>query len=433
MKSQALLLALSAPIAAAFAPPMTFRPSTKISVVDPSSLHEIPQHIDSLQNFFSSLTLADLDTAGLPIVPGAPIIPLDAAPGAVEAVVDPAAVDAAAAASANGWFGFLAMPIEQLLQGIHGGLVSAGLTSNAWGISIILMTTCIKALTFPLTKAQLESTNKMQSLQPTIKAIQAKYQSNPEVMNQKIAEIYQQNEVNPLAGCIPSIVQIPVFIGLYRSVLNLAKENALDEPFLFLPNLEGPTYGADPAHGSDWILKNWVDGIPTLGWHDSIAFLSIPIFLTASQIVSMNLMQPKTEPGAEPNQANAILKVLPFMIGWFALNVPAALGIYWVVNNLVTTGTTLFIRNSMPTVEAVGGGGAAMDSSSVMEATTTDFNPTPMNEKAVGFGGGDDSGMNTITPVDAEILSDDDLGPPNLPAPVGKGKRGSKKKKRRKN
>ena len=96
-----------------------------------------------------------------------------------------------------------------------------------------------------------------QALQPTIKALQAKYQSNPEVMNQKIAEVYQTNEVNPLAGCIPSLVQIPVFIGLYRAVLNLAKENALDEPFLFLPNLEGPTYGADPAHGSDWLFKNW--------------------------------------------------------------------------------------------------------------------------------------------------------------------------------
>lgn len=100
-------------------------------------------------------------------------------------------------------------------------------------------------------------THTSQALQPTIKGLQAKYQSNPEVMNQKIAEVYQQNEVNPLAGCIPSLVQIPVFIGLYRAVLTLAKENALDEPFLFLPNLEGPTYGADPAHGSDWLFKNW--------------------------------------------------------------------------------------------------------------------------------------------------------------------------------
>mmetsp|Transcript_300 Transcript_300/g.605 ORF Transcript_300/g.605 Transcript_300/m.605 type:complete len:428 (+) Transcript_300:107-1390(+) len=427
MKSQALLFALSAPMAAAFAPPMAFRTSSKLSVVDPSSLHDLPQHVDSLQNFFSSLTLADLDADAIATA-AAPIVPLDVAPGDAAAVVD-----AAAAGSGNGWFGFLAMPIEQLLVGIHGGIAAAGLSSNAWGISIILMTTIIKGLTFPLTKAQLQSTNKMQALQPTIKAIQAKYQSNPEVMNQKISEIYSENEVNPLAGCIPSIVQIPVFIGLYRSVLNLAKENKLDESFLFLPNLEGPTYGADPAHGSDWILKNWVDGVPSLGWHDTIAFASIPVFLTVSQIISMNLMQPKTD-DSQQQSANAILKVLPFMIGWFALNVPAALGIYWCVNNIVTTATTLYIRNSMPAVEAAGAGGAAMSSSSVMEATTTDFNPTPMNEKAVGFGGsGGDSGMNTITPVDAEILADEvDAGPDFPPAPVGKGKRG-KKKKRRKN
>ena len=106
-------------------------------------------------------------------------------------------------------------------------------------------------------KSHINYSTNNKALQPTIKSLQAKYQSNPEVMNQKIAEVYQQNEVNPLAGCIPSLVQIPVFIGLYRAVLNLAKENALDESFLFLPSLEGPTYGADPAHGSDWLFKNW--------------------------------------------------------------------------------------------------------------------------------------------------------------------------------
>lgn len=77
------------------------------------------------------------------------------------------------------------------------------------------------------------------------------------MMNQKIAEMYQTNNVNPLAGCLPSLAQIPVFIGLYRSVLNLAAADKLDEPFLFLPSLEGPTYGADPTHGTDWLLSGW--------------------------------------------------------------------------------------------------------------------------------------------------------------------------------
>ena len=131
------------------------------------------------------------------------------------------------------------------------------------------------------------------------------------------------------------------------------------------------------------LLNYRVDGVPSLGWETTIAYLSIPIFLVISQFISMNLMQPKSD-DPQQQQANVILKFLPFMIGWFALNVPAALGVYWVVNNVVTTASTLYVRNSMPTVEAVGGDGAG---AAVMEATTVEtFNRTPMNEKVVGFG-----------------------------------------------
>ena len=174
-----------------------------------------------------------------------------------------------------------------------------------------------------------------------------------------------------------------------------------------------------------------------------MAFLSIPIFLTISQVISMNLMQPKSD-DPQQQQANVILKVLPFMVGWFALNVPAALGIYWVVNNLVTTATTLYIRNTMPTMEIIGGGSGSSGTTTTKATTTTNFNPTPMNERAVGFGGRSDSGsgeggMKTITPaIDAEIVDDageyatvgggeDTL---DLPA-ASSGKRGTKKKKRR--
>ena len=165
----------------------------------------------------------------------------------------------------------------------------------------------------------------------------------------------------------------------------------------------------------------------------------------------MNLMQPpKSDDPQQQQQANVILKVLPFMVGWFALNVPAALGIYWVVNNLVTTATTLYIRNTMPTMEIIGGGsgssgsGGGTTTTKAATTTTTNFNPTPMNERAVGFGGRSDSGsgeggMKTITPaIDAEIVDDvgeyatvgggeDTLDLPAAPS----GKRGTKKKKRR--
>ena len=156
MKCQSLILALSAPSISAFVAPISqSKISTKLSMsmIDPSSMQDLPQHVDTLHQFFSSLTLADMDVDAMSSA-------LDAAPitGGDTAVVD-AAADAAN--NNGGWFGFLTLPIESLLQILHGGLKSVGVP-NAWGTSIIVMTLVIKLLTFPLTKGQLESTNKMQ-------------------------------------------------------------------------------------------------------------------------------------------------------------------------------------------------------------------------------------------------------------------------------
>mmetsp|Transcript_11854 Transcript_11854/g.17309 ORF Transcript_11854/g.17309 Transcript_11854/m.17309 type:complete len:252 (+) Transcript_11854:998-1753(+) len=245
-------------------------------------------------------------------------------------------------------------------------------------------------------------------------------------MNQKIAEIYQTNSVNPLAGCVPSLLQIPIFIGLYRAVLQLAKDDRLNEPFLFLPNLEGPTYGADPAHGSDWILHGWVNGAPTLGWEDTIAFLTIPVVLVISQSISMNLMATKDQ------EQPAVLKFLPLLIGWFSLNVPAALGIYWVANNFITTALTLQIRSSFnsdsatPVTEGSGGSGAA-----VLDVKPSTFTPAPIREKPSGFAAAEESinDIKPITPMDAEVV--EEIKEEASAASIGQPKRSKKKSKKR--
>lgn len=227
-------------------------------------------------------------------------------------------------------------------------------------------------------------------------------------MNQKIAETYQTNQVNPLAGCLPSIVQIPIFIGLYRAVLELAKDNKLDEPFLWLPNLEGPVYGADPTKGSAWLFDGWANGAPSLGWDDTIAFLILPVFLVISQFISMEIMTPKDS----QQQGNFVLKLLPLMIGWFSLNVPAALCLYWVTNNIVTTATSVIIRNSMKMEPmTVGGGTAAPPAPSKSEI----FAPPPLREKPTGFASAPaptpSDGVTPITSssvIDAEVMDDDE-------------------------
>jgi len=371
------------------------------SPIDSSNLHEIPNQMKSLHDVLSTLNIADLDPTGTM--------------AGVAQSVDPSGaigeVAAEAAKSNNGWFGFLTGPTMGFLELIHNGLQSVGLDSNSWGVSIIVLTLSIKLLTFPLTKAQLGSTQKMQALQPTLKEVQAKYQSNPEVMNQKIAELYKDNDVNPLAGCIPSIVQIPVFVGLYRAVLDLANNNQLDESFLWLPSLEGPVYGADPTKGSAWLFDGWVNGVPSLGWQDTTAFLILPVVLVISQFLSMELMATPETKDSQPS----FLKVLPLMIGWFSLNVPSALCVYWVTNNIVTTATSVIIRNSlkMETVAVVGS-----TTTAVPPPQSNVFNPPTIRGKPEGFASASSAAQSRdgVTPItssvgaiDAEVVEDDSV------------------------
>jgi YidC/Oxa1 family membrane protein insertase len=293
-----------------------------------------------------------------------------------------AAIPAAEAAQDPGWFDTIVVkPFESGISGLHDFLKSVGI-DQAYGPAIILFTLGVKAITFPLTKTQIESTTKMQAIQPAAKALQDKYKDrDPARLNQELQKLYSENQVNPLAGCLPAFAQIPLFIGLYRSLLNLAKENRLTEPFLWLPSLEGPV--SDYTQGISWLKDGWVNGAPPLGWHDTLSYLVLPVLLVISQYASTTLLTPKSDDPAQ-QQSQAILKFLPLMIGWFSLNVPSGLGLYWITNNVVTTATTLLIRRSVGTPELVTAGtGGAMAAElpkpqgfgrrygEIVEATTT--------------------------------------------------------------
>ena len=148
-------------VAEAFAPSgLGQRRNTARSLgVDPSFLNELPNHMQSLHDAFTTISLSDA-------IDAAPDVSdvVDSVQATVQAVAPAASgvAEEAAKDSGSGWFGFLTGPTEGLLQLIHSTLVAVGLNQDAWGVSIIAMTLVIKAVTFPLTKTQLESTNKMQ-------------------------------------------------------------------------------------------------------------------------------------------------------------------------------------------------------------------------------------------------------------------------------
>jgi YidC/Oxa1 family membrane protein insertase len=156
----------------------------------------------------------------------------------------------------TGVIGFFADIIEKAIDFGHVSLQSAGV-KYTYGFSICIFTLLsmfaqfisslisnsplyylVKLLTLPLTTQQLESTTKMQKLTPLQQKITAKYADDETTKNQLLAQLFQTANVNPLAGCFPALVQLPIFLSLYRALTNLVAENKLDEPFLWIPDLE---------------------------------------------------------------------------------------------------------------------------------------------------------------------------------------------------
>ena len=173
------------------------------------------------------------------------------------------------------------------------------------------------------------------------------------------SRLYRQAGVNPLAGCLPTLATIPVWIGLYQALSNVANEGLLTEGFLWIPSLGGPTTIAARQSGAgiSWLFP-FVDGHPPLGWQDTAAYLVLPILLVVSQYVSMEIMKP---PQTDPSQKNQllILKFLPLMIGYFSLSVPSGLTIYWFINNVLSTAQQVWLRKlggAKPVVNENAGG-----------------------------------------------------------------------------
>ncbi|ESQ51366.1 hypothetical protein EUTSA_v10016643mg [Eutrema salsugineum] len=244
----------------------------------------------------------------------------------------------------GGWFGFISDGMELVLKFLKDGLTAVHVP-YAYGFAIILLTIIVKAATYPLTKQQVESTLAMQNLQPKIKAIQQRYAGNQERIQLETSRLYKQAGVNPLAGCLPTLATIPVWIGLYQALSNVANEGLFTEGFFWIPSLGGPTSIAARQSGSgvSWLFP-FVDGHPPLGWSDTAAYLVLPVLLIVSQYVSMEIMKPPQTD--DPAQKNTLLvfKFLPLMIGYFALSVPSGLSIYWFTNNVLSTAQQVWLR-----------------------------------------------------------------------------------------
>jgi YidC/Oxa1 family membrane protein insertase len=213
----------------------------------------------------------------------------------------------------------------------------------------------VRTLLLPLSIQQSKSTEYMKALKPYVKEIKEKFKDNQDMQNRATAKLYEDAQQNPLAGCLVSLAQLPVFLGLYRGVRLLAIDGQLDEPFLWIPSLQGPVSPPD-FRGLDWLTDGWstIDGIstPPMGWEGTLPYLIMPVLLVLGQAITMKALQPdvgnddsmSAEEKEKMDQTQGVLKFLPLLIGFFSLQVPAGLTIYWFTSNIMTLSQSLAVR-----------------------------------------------------------------------------------------
>lgn len=190
-----------------------------------------------------------------------------------------------------------------------------------YGVAIILLTVLIKTIIYPLTYKQMVSMRKTVSLQPKIKAIQEKYKNDKEKVNSAVMELYKEHNVNPMGGCLPILIQLPIFWALYSTLRN----------FKYDPS----NVGAHMFLGFD---LTYVYGF-TLSYH-----LILPIFAAATTYFQTKVTNPNAS--TDPTQ-KSMLYIMPIFFAYISATVPSGLALYWVTMNCVSILQQIYINRRL--------------------------------------------------------------------------------------
>ncbi|MFN8442224.1 MAG: YidC/Oxa1 family membrane protein insertase [Caldilineaceae bacterium] len=222
------------------------------------------------------------------------------------------------------WQQIIVWPLAKSLIFLNDLLTKANFPFH-WGFAIILFTVLVKVITLPLTISQIRGMQAQKDLQPKIQELQKKYKGDREKIAQEQMRLYQEAGVNPLSGCLPLLIQMPILIGLYAALV--ANSQLLTgSQWFWIPDLSFPHY----SEGMKWLTTSFQAG----EYLKLVSYLILPILLVASQFWMQKTMTPtSTDPQAQSMQQVSLM--MTFMFGFFTLQVPAGLTLYWVTSNLL--------------------------------------------------------------------------------------------------
>jgi YidC/Oxa1 family membrane protein insertase len=210
-----------------------------------------------------------------------------------------------------GWFTIIAKPLFILMTWLHSIL-------GNWGWTIVALTVVVKAIFYPLSAASYKSMAKMKLVAPRLKSLREKFGDDKQKLNMAMMDMYKTEKINPLGGCLPVVVQIPVFISLY---------------WVLLASVE--------MRGAPWVL--WVDDLSV---RDPLFIL--PAIMTATMFLQMKLNP--TPP--DPMQAR-VMMFMPLIFGGMMFFFPAGLVLYWCVNNILSIAQQWYVTKKIAAAQAV--------------------------------------------------------------------------------
>ncbi len=213
-------------------------------------------------------------------------------------------------------------------EAIFAGLQYLHDITGDYGVAIILLTVFIRLLMVPLTVKQTRSMYELQRIQPKIKELQKKYKNDKEKLQEETLKFYQENKVNPFGGCLPLLLQMPVFIALYQ-VLG----GTPGSPGLFLNYIEGLPAAEQAAMTRFWIVLPDLTATPSAVYSD-VGLLSVIPYAALVVLFGLSVWIPQMlMPGeSQQKQVAMIMAVFMLYIGWIS---PAGVLLYWVTSSLI--------------------------------------------------------------------------------------------------
>lgn len=244
------------------------------------------------------------------------------------------------------WQTIVVFPLAHALIFLHDAIDSVSIPYS-WGWAIIVFTIIIKVITLPLTLKQLQSTKATQELQPKLAELQQKYGKDRQKLAEEQMKLYQEAGVNPMGGCLPLLIQMPILFGLYQALYVLANPSVgklQGAPFFWIPDLAIPSLTDIKFHDIDFRGTNWIGGtVAAHQWGLLIAYFSLPIIMTVTQFVLQKMTQPTGSKGAnksgqqdQTQMMGQMMMIMPLFFGYITLGLPSGLSLYWAVSNILS-------------------------------------------------------------------------------------------------